>query len=82
MTLLRRVLNYRVSVEAVIEAVLWAALPYIVIGLAWTFFHPELVAHLEDQLERLFPAGANVLAMGAVAALWPILMLAPNVCMR
>lgn len=82
MTLLRRVLNYRVSVEAVLEAALWAALPYVVIGLAWAFFHPELVAHLESQLHRLFPAGSDILAMGVVAGLWPILVLAPNVCMH
>ncbi|MGV0687911.1 hypothetical protein [Mycolicibacterium thermoresistibile] len=81
MTLLRRVLNHRVSVEAVLEAALWALLPYVVVGLVWAFFHPELVGHLEAQLHRLFPAGSEIVAMGVVAGLWPILMAAPNVCM-
>ena len=44
LTLLRRVLSFKVSIEAMIEVALWCAIPYITIGVVWTFFHPELIA--------------------------------------
>ncbi len=60
MTRLRRVLNYEVTVEAVIEIAMWLAIPYLVIGLVWGFFHVEAVQQLEVQLNRVLPAGAEV----------------------
>jgi hypothetical protein len=41
MQAVRRVLSRRVSVEEMLEIVMWLAIPYLVIGLSWTFFHPE-----------------------------------------
>ncbi len=61
MARLRRVLNYEVTVEAVIEIAMWLAIPYLVIGLVWGgFFHVEAVQQLEVQLNRVLPAGAEV----------------------
>ncbi len=81
MTRLRRVLNYEVTVEAVIEIAMWLAIPYLVIGLVWGFFHVEAVAQLEAQLNRVLPAGAEVGAYGLAALLWPVLLLLPPLCL-
>lgn len=81
MTRLRRVLNYEVTVEAVIEIAMWLAIPYLVIGLVWGFFHVEAVQQLEVQLNRVLPAGAEVGAYGLAALLWPVLLLLPPLCL-
>lgn len=77
---LRRVLNYRVSLEALIEVALWLAIPYLLIGLTWAFFHVEAVQQLHDQLQKILPAGAEVVSYVAAAALWPALLLLPPLC--
>lgn len=81
MTRLRRVLNYEVTVEAVIEIALWLAIPYLLIGLVWGFFHVEAVQQLEDQLDRVLPAGAEVGSYVLAALLWPVLLLLPPLCL-
>ncbi|WP_372507830.1 hypothetical protein [Mycolicibacterium crocinum] len=81
MARLRRVLNYEVTVEAVIEIAMWLAIPYLVIGLVWGFFHVEAVQQLEVQLNRVLPAGAEVGAYGLAALLWPVLLLLPPLCL-
>ena len=80
MALLRRVLNHPVSIEALIEAAVWLALPYITVGLVWAIVHPEPVQLLAAQLEKVLPAGADVAAFGEAAALWPALLLLPDAC--
>jgi hypothetical protein len=80
MALLRRVLNRRVSIEALIEVALWLALPYMIVGLVWAIVHPEPVQLLQAQLEKVLPAGADVAAFGEAAALWPALLLLPDAC--
>jgi hypothetical protein len=77
---LRRVLQYRVSVETLIEVAMWLAIPYLVIGLTWAFFHVEAVEQLHDQLQKILPAGAEVVAYVLAAALWPALLLLPPLC--
>jgi hypothetical protein len=47
MQTVRRVLGRRVSVEEMLEILMWLAIPYLVIGLGWAFFHPEQVAAIE-----------------------------------
>jgi hypothetical protein len=81
MTRLRSVLNYEVTIEAVIEILMWLAIPYLVIGLVWGFFHVEAVQQLEHQLNRVLPAGAEVGAYGLAALLWPVLLLLPPLCL-
>ena len=59
LTKLRQVLKYEVSIETLIEVALWLAIPYLLIGLTWAFFHVELVQQLQDQLAKILPAGAS-----------------------
>ncbi|MBU9765249.1 hypothetical protein FR943_15525 [Mycobacterium sp. TNTM28] len=80
MTRLRRILAHKVSVEQLIETLMWLALPYLVIGLVWTFFHPDQVQLIETSLLTKFPAGANLVAFGQVTLLWPVLLLGADVC--
>ncbi|WP_374214064.1 MULTISPECIES: hypothetical protein [Mycolicibacterium] len=63
-----------------IETALWLALPYIVIGLLWTFFHPEQVQLIESELLTRIPAGANLVAFGQVTLLWPLLLVGGDIC--
>ncbi|WP_431231202.1 hypothetical protein ACQ856_16355 [Mycolicibacterium psychrotolerans] len=81
MTRLRRLLSYEVTVEAVIEIAMWLAIPYLLIGLVWGFFHADAVQQLEVQLGRVLPAGAEVGAYGLAALLWPVLLLLPPLCL-
>jgi hypothetical protein len=69
--LLRRVLQYRVSIGTLIEVALWLALPYLCIGLAWAAFNSEQVTRIQTRLETVLPAGADVTAFGVTVALWP-----------
>ncbi|GAY15363.1 hypothetical protein MSZK_20890 [Mycobacterium sp. shizuoka-1] len=80
MTRLRRVLDYKVSIAALIELAMWLAIPHLLIGLTWAFFHVEAVQQLEDQLGRILPAGAEVVAYVVAAVLWPVLVLLPSLC--
>jgi hypothetical protein len=80
MTRLRRVLNYKVSVEALIEVAMWLAVPHLIIGLTWAFFHVEAVHQLEVQLDQIVPAGAEVGAYVLAALLWPVLLVLPPLC--
>ncbi|SBS79567.1 conserved hypothetical protein [uncultured Mycobacterium sp.] len=80
MTRVRRVLNYKVSIEALIEVAMWLAVPHLIIGLIWAFFHPDAVLQLEVQLARILPAGAEVGAYVIGALLWPVLLLLPPLC--
>ncbi|WP_029109418.1 hypothetical protein [Mycobacterium sp. URHD0025] len=77
---IRRALSYKLSVEQLLETLMWLSLPYLVIGLVWTFFHPEQVQIIEASLLTKFPAGANLVAFGQVTLLWPVLLLGADVC--
>ena len=79
-TALRGVLSRRVSVEAVIEAAMWLAIPYVLIGLLWAFFHAEQVRQLETVLQTRIPAGSEIVAYGQISLMWPALLVAPDVC--
>lgn len=63
-----------VSVGAMLEALMWLALPNVVIGLAFTVMHPDHVRYRESQLQAWFPAGADVLAFGETTVWWPLLL--------
>ncbi|MCV7064673.1 hypothetical protein H7H51_01300 [Mycolicibacterium farcinogenes] len=77
---IRRVLSRKASVEQVLETLMWLSLPYPVIGLVWTFLHPEQVQLIETSLLTKFPAGADLVAFGQVTLLWPVLLLGADVC--
>lgn len=80
MSWLRRLLSRKVSVEAMIEFGLWLAIPYLIVGIVWTFLHADFVQLAEDQLNKQFPAGANLLAFGQATVLWPLYLVAPELC--
>ena len=71
MNLLRCVLQYRVSIGALIEVALWLAIPYLSIGFGWALFHTEQAQRIQTRLETVSPAGADVAAFGLTTALWP-----------
>lgn len=77
---IRRLLGRKVSVEQMIETLLWLSLPYLVIGLVWTFLHPDQVQLVEASLLTKFPAGADLVAFGEVTLLWPVLLLGADIC--
>lgn len=80
MTALRRLLSRRVSVEAMVETVMWLSIPYLIVGLVWAFFDAEQVRLIETELQGRLPAGSEILAFVLTAALWPVLALGVNLC--
>lgn len=80
LSVLRWVLGYRVSIGDLLEIALWLAVPYLLIGVGWAFLHPDRVQQYEIMLSQL-PAGANLIAFGLTVALWPVLLIAPVLCM-
>jgi hypothetical protein len=80
MALLRRVLEYQVSIAALIEVALWLAVPYLCIGLVWAVFHSEQVQQIQTRLEKVLPTGADVTAFGLTAALWPASLQIADAC--
>jgi hypothetical protein len=64
-----------VTVEAMIEILMWLAVPYIVIGLVFTIAHPDDVRALEKQVQTQLPAGADVASFGATTLLWPMMLI-------
>lgn len=77
---LRRLLSRKVSVEAMLEFGMWLAIPYVLIGIGWSFMHADYVGQLESELILRLPAGANLVAFGFTIALWPLLLVAPTAC--
>ncbi len=71
MDLLRRVLQYQVSIGALIEVALWLAIPYLAIGFVWAPLHAEQTQRIQTRLETVLPSGSDVAAFGITAALWP-----------
>jgi hypothetical protein len=80
-TSLRRLLSRKVSVEAMLEFAMWMAIPYLVIGIAWTFFNADDVTRIESHWETRLPAGSELAAFGVTTALWPFLLFGHEVCM-
>ena len=80
MTGLRRLLSRKVSIEAMLEFAMWLAIPYLVIGIVWTFFNADDVARIESRLETSIPAGSDLGAFGTTTALWPFLLLGHEIC--
>lgn len=68
-------LSRPVTVEAMIETLMWLLVPYIVIGLVFTVTHPEDVRALEKQVQTQLPAGADVASFGATTLLWPMMLI-------
>jgi hypothetical protein len=71
MNLLRRVLQFKVSVAALIEVALWLAVPYLAIGFVWAMVHAEQTQRIQERLDNVLPVGTDLAAFGLTAALWP-----------
>ena len=80
MTGMRRLLSRKISIEAMLEFALWMAIPYLVIGIAWTFVNADDVARVESHLETRLPAGSELAAFGATTVLWPLLLFGHEIC--
>lgn len=78
--MLGRLLNYHVSIGALVEVAFWLAIPYLCVGMAWTVFHPEQTQQIQTRLERVFPVGADIGAFGLMTALWPASLQIANAC--
>ena len=80
MTPVRRLLSRKVSVESMVEFLLWAGLVHVLIGLVYAFIHFETVERLEHGLRPLIPAGPEVAAFGLTTLLWPYMVIASALC--
>lgn len=81
MEALRRILSYRVSVATLLEVALWLAVPYLSMGLAWAFFHPDVVQRVQAQLQQqlhLSEGSDYEVAVGAAIVGWPMVLLLPT----
>ena len=77
---LRRLLSRKVSIEAMLEFAMWIAIPYLVVGIIWTFLNADDVARVESHLETRIPAGSDLGAFAATTALWPFLLIGHEIC--
>lgn len=77
---MRRLLSRRVSVGAMAEFLLWMALPYLLVGMAWTFMHPHAVEQVQKQWDRAFPAIAPLAALVEVTVAWPPMVTGVEIC--
>jgi hypothetical protein len=80
MGLLQRMLNYQVSIGALIEVALWLAIPYLCIGFVWSSLHGEQVQQIQARVEKVLPTGADVTAFGLATALWPASIQIADAC--
>jgi hypothetical protein len=80
LTRLRRLLSRKASVAAMIEAAMWLAIPYLLVGIVWTFVNADDVGRIESRLETRLPAGSDLVAFGTTTALWPFLLFGPEIC--
>jgi hypothetical protein len=80
MDLFRRVLQYEVSVGALIEMALWLAIPYLSIGFVWAVVHTEETQRIQARLANVFPPASDVAAFGLTAALWPASIQIADAC--
>ena len=63
-----------------IEFAMWAAIPYILIGLVFAFVGAEQVQLIETQLQTRLPAGSEIAAFLLTALLWPAQLFGVDVC--
>ncbi|MUL67602.1 hypothetical protein BOO86_24235 [Mycobacterium sp. CBMA 234] len=77
---MRRLLSRRISVGAMLEFLLWLALPYLIVGLVWTFLHPHAVEQVQKQWDRAFPAVAPLAALVEVTVAWPPMVAGVEIC--
>jgi hypothetical protein len=72
LSVLRRVLGYRVSIGQLIAVTVMLGTPYLIVGAIWSSTHTEHLAQMDD-------IDLAVSFLGAIVS-WPVLLFA-NVCM-
>lgn len=79
---LRQLLNRPVRVDQLIEAAVWLALPYLLVGLVLTFTQPATLVQVRSQMQLRAPqsAGFDLVAFGVAVTLWPALLVTPGDC--
>ena len=78
--MLRRILSRRVSVEAMLETLMWLSVPYLLVGLVWAFFDAEQVQTVDAALRNRLPAGSDVGAFVLTALNWPARLFGIDLC--
>jgi polyferredoxin len=63
-----------------VEASLYFALIYVVIGSVYAFLNATVIAHLEGLFKPNLTVFADLLALGMAIVLWPLLLLGSLVC--
>ncbi|MEO3756711.1 hypothetical protein ABGB19_00240 [Mycobacterium sp. B14F4] len=63
-----------------LEILMWLAIPYLVIGLAWAFFDAEQVQVIDTALRTRLPAGSDIGAFVATALNWPARLFGIELC--
>ena len=79
---LRQVLNRPVRVDQLIEAAVWLALPYLLVGLVLVFARPATLVQVRSQMQLRAPQSTefDLVAFGLATALWPALLVTPGDC--
>jgi hypothetical protein len=72
LTILRQILNYKLTIAELIGIGLLLGIPYLAVGLVWSSTHTE-------HLSQLHGIDLVVSFLGSIAS-WPVLLFA-NVCM-
>ncbi|MBO0679189.1 hypothetical protein JRC04_17125 [Mycolicibacterium sp. S2-37] len=73
---LRRILDREVAIGSLLEAAIWASIPYFLIGAVVVGMHAELLQHMQT----LYGSRDQLLSFGVLVAGWPALLFA-DVCM-
>ncbi|OBB60106.1 hypothetical protein A5757_10560 [Mycobacterium sp. 852013-51886_SCH5428379] len=73
---LRRVLGYEIAIGSLLEAAIWASIPYFVAGGVVVGLRAELLQHMQT----LYGTRDQLLSFGVLVAGWPALLFA-DVCM-
>ncbi|MFS0898400.1 hypothetical protein [Mycolicibacterium litorale] len=76
MGLLRRALALEVSVGAVLQTLVWSALPYLIVGVVVVGLRAEHLHHMQT----LYGSRDQLLSFGILVAGWPAVLIA-DVCM-
>ncbi|MCV7247095.1 hypothetical protein H7J07_02320 [Mycobacterium koreense] len=81
---LQALLARPVRVDAVLEALVWLVVPYMLIGLVVTFSQPESLDRVHTLLAERSPqnSGFDLVEFGLATALWPALLVHPGSCAR
>ncbi len=80
MSRVREILKRPVSVADILELGLWLAIPHVILGIVWALLHYDRVIALQAQWGQVLPAGGDVAGFGVAIALWPALLVLPEVC--